>query len=363
MELRQRWGAAKIRKFQHGLLRWYGKHRRRLPWRDNPTPYRVWISEIMLQQTQVKTVLPYYRRFLGRFPSITSLAEAEEHEVLALWSGLGYYSRARNLHKAARLIIEKHGDFPERYEDILNLPGIGRYTAGAISSIAFNQAQPVVDGNIQRAIIRLKGILKRPPASFFWNQMSALLPIAKPSSFNQAMMELGAVICTPSQPHCPECPVESFCEARKLGIQNRIPSVRRKQPARRIQIAILILEHKGKVLLTSVHKPDFIPGKWGFPCQQILEGESPEDAARRLSRIILGRKISLLQSLKMRHSITCYRITCYGFLSRSGCFRKVPYRAGTFRWANYRQCGLLLTSSLFRKVVEKIPGMSPALKR
>lgn len=358
MEWQHNWDATITQRFQRSLLRWYGKHRRALPWRDNPTPYRVWISEIMLQQTQVKTVIPYYHRFLKRFPSIRSLAEAQENEALALWSGLGYYARARNLHRAARLIIEKHGKFPEKYKDILALPGIGRYTAGAVCSLAFNQALPVVDGNIQRVVTRLKGIMNRPLASFFWNQMSAWIPERKSSSFNQAMMELGATVCISFQPHCSQCPIESFCEARRLGIQNRIPGARAKQAIKHIQTIVLVLEQKGRILLTSVHKPHFIPGKWGLPCQQILNGESSEDVAGRLSKKILGRTLSLTPASKINHSISCHRVTAYAFLGKLDRPGMRSHETGDFCWTHPHQCSKLLTSSLFRKVLQKFPELN-----
>lgn len=353
MELRQNWDETTTQRFQRNLLRWYEKHRRALPWRDNPTPYRVWISEIMLQQTQVKTVIPYYDRFLKRFPDIGILAKAREREVLALWSGLGYYGRAGNLHKAARLIVKKYGEFPEEYKDILALPGIGRYTAGAISSLAFNQARPVVDGNIQRVIARLKRIIKRSSASFFWNQMSEWLPEGKSSSFNQAMMELGAVVCVPIQPQCAKCPVESFCEARRLGIQDRIPGARAKQAYKKIRIAILILELKDRILLTSVHKPPIIPGKWGLPSRQIMKGESLEDVASKLTRKMLGRTIPLTPISKISHSISCYRITAYGFFGKMDRPAARLLKSNNFRWVHSHQSGELFTSSLFRKVMQK----------
>jgi A/G-specific adenine glycosylase len=197
------WDWEKTRNFQERLLHWYGRHKRELPWRSNPAPYRVWVSEIMLQQTQAKTVLPYYDRFFKRFPDIQSLARASEQEVLALWAGLGYYGRARNLHRAARQIVDDHGGvFPDKLEEILMLPGIGRYTAGAICSIAFNRPLPIVDGNVRRVIRRLHGIGRRIPESHFWNQASAWVPEGKTSAFNQAVMELGALVCLPHRPLC-----------------------------------------------------------------------------------------------------------------------------------------------------------------
>jgi A/G-specific adenine glycosylase len=306
----------------------------------------------MLQQTQVNTVIPYYDRFLKRFPDLRSLAKASEHEVLKLWSGLGYYSRARNLHRAARQILEKHKEFPKEYKDILILPGIGHYTAGAICSIGFNQARPVVDGNIRRVITRLNGIVRRVPEIFFWDQMSAWLPKNQSSAFNQAMMELGALVCVPLQPHCPLCPVEDLCEARRLNIQNRIPVARTKPAARHIQIAVLILEQKGKILLTSSHKLSFIPGRWALPCRQILERESPEHAGSELCRAVAGSTIRLAPCARIDHSISNRRITVYGFSGRLDFSAPRMQENDSSRWTRFAQCSEMLTSSLFRKVLQ-----------
>ncbi len=272
MKSRPFWNTTDTRRFQRLLLRWYGKNKRSLPWRINPTGYRVWISEIMLQQTQVKTVIPYFNRFIRQFPDVESLARASESRVLEFWAGLGYYGRARNLHKAARQIVKIHGSFPQDFRAILALPGIGRYTAGAICSIAFNQKQPVVDGNIRRVLVRLNGTKKQMTDSHHWNQMSDLLPDERISLFNQAMMELGALICLPFQPQCHQCPVTDFCKAHRLGIQNSIPVNRTTQAPKHTNIAILVLKRNGKVLLASGQKPSFIPGEWGLPCTLVPKG-------------------------------------------------------------------------------------------
>jgi A/G-specific adenine glycosylase len=358
MELLHSWVAATRHEFQRRLLRWYGKHHRALPWRDNPTPYCIWVSEIMLQQTQVKTVIPYYNRFLERFPDTGSLAAASEQEVLELWSGLGYYSRARNLHKAAREIVEKYKDFPKDFGSILSLPGIGRYTAGAISSIAFNRAEPVVDGNILRVISRLHAVRKRAPESFFWGEMSALLPKRRSSSFNQAMMELGALICVPFQPHCPLCPVKGLCEALRLNIPDKIPEASTKQATKRIRIVVLVLERHRKVLMTSRNELRLIPGKWGLPCLQISEGESPEHAASMLCRSITGRTIHCEPHGRIHHSISNHRITALGF-SGNISFPTPRLRAtNSYSWIPVSQCSTMITSSLFRKILQKFSELN-----
>jgi A/G-specific adenine glycosylase len=344
--------AGKIPKFQEHLLNWYRNHARVLPWRTNPNPYRIWISEIMLQQTQVKTVVPYYSRFIARFPDVASLAKASEQEVLALWSGLGYYNRARNLRKSARRIVKKKGGFPAGFGEILALPGIGRYTAGAICAIAYNQAQPAVDGNIRRVIARLMRLERAVPETWFYNQVTALIPPREASSFTQAMMDLGAVVCTPVQPACPRCPVEKFCMAKKLGIQDRIPPSKTRQARKRIRVASLVLERSSKILVTSPVSPNFIPGRLGLPSRLLSALEKPRDAAVRLCRKILGKAVPLASCARFRHSIGHRQILVYGFCGEASVPLSRMLGAGNFRWAHRSSTGALLTSSLFKKVVK-----------
>lgn len=259
------WDDETTRHFQKNLLGWYRKHRRALPWRADQTPYKVWISEIMLQQTQTRSVLHYYDSFLKMFPNVESLAQASQQQVLEVWSGLGYYRRALNLHKAARRILEVHKTFPEDFSAILSLPGIGRYTAGAICSIAFNKAYPIVDGNIRRVVTRLHGKRGRIPESYFWKTMSALVPDRAPSDFNQGMMELGALVCVPFKPQCLRCPVQIFCKAKRLGMERSIPCVPTKKASTRIRIAILVLEQNHNIFLSAPGGHSFIPGIGSFP--------------------------------------------------------------------------------------------------
>ena len=219
------------------LLRWYDRNRRDLPWRarsgEQPNPYHVLVSESMLQQTQVATVIPYFNRFIACFPSIESLAAADVHDVLKLWQGLGYYSRARNLLSAARMVIaEFAGRVPSDVESLLRLPGVGRYTAGAVASIAFNRPEPILDGNVARVICRLDRIESadvrdRETVARLWNRAAELVPKSRPGDFNQAMMELGALVCTPRNPQCLICPLQSVCHAFAAGLQDRIPAPRK----------------------------------------------------------------------------------------------------------------------------------------
>ncbi len=344
----------KIDKFRISLLKWYGKHRRPFPWRMNPTPYRVWISEIMLQQTQAKSALPYFNRFLKRFPDMESLANASEEEILAHWSGLGYYSRARNLHKAARRIVEFHkGVFPTDHKTVLSLPGIGRYTAGAICSIAFNQRQPVVDGNIRRVIARLRGSRSRVPEKYYWDRMAEWVPEKQASSFNQGMMELGAVICLPTQPLCPKCPVRRFCLANKKNLQNSIPAAKPGKAVRKVDLVILLVNFRERVLLIR-QKEGFIPGKWGFPNRIVPSRQTPGETAEYLNKKLFGGRLSIESSAILKHSITQNRISAHIYTGKAtGIISESLETENRTYWANASELDSMLTSSLFRKAVQK----------
>jgi A/G-specific adenine glycosylase len=293
----------KIRKLRKNLLRWYRRHKRALPWRSHPSPYRVWVAEIMLQQTRVQTVLPYYRRFLRRFSGMRALAAASEKEVLELWAGLGYYRRARNLRRAAiQIMAEAGGKFPETLEAILRLPGVGRYTACAIQSIAFHQPQPVVDGNVVRVISRVNGI-EAAPAGYFWKQAESWLVRRAPADFNQAMMELGALVCLPSGPRCGQCPLSELCTSAR-----GMPAARvRKRPTRpqeNVELIMLVVESGGQVLLERRRETGYIPGEWGLPIRILAEGDRPFDVAKSLARSIFRSALALVPSGAVRHAIT-----------------------------------------------------------
>jgi A/G-specific adenine glycosylase len=310
----------------------------------------------MLQQTQAKTVIPYFNRFLELFPDIASLARAREEDVLAVWAGLGYYRRARNIYKTAQEIVRGHnGMFPTDYETILSLPGIGRYTAGAICSIALNQRQPVVDGNIRRVLARLKGIQRKMPEKYFWNRMAAWVPKDNPSAFNQAIMELGAVLCLPSRPLCPQCPVRRFCRAMERNIQDRIPPPESRPAIRKIDLALLIVSRRGKILLTR-QEGGFIPGQWGLPHETIPDKSSPASVAENLSRKLTSSGMHLDYQGRIQHSITHHRIAAYIFKGNvSGKASQLRIEAGNMRWAGQTQQSRILTSSLFKKALQSFP--------
>jgi A/G-specific adenine glycosylase len=241
--------------FRRQLLAWFRHYKRDLPWRRSKDPYRVWLSEIMLQQTRVTAVIPYYERFLERFPDIHALAAAPQEEVLRLWSGLGYYSRARNLHRAAQEIVAKHGGlFPRGEKDVLELPGIGNYTAAAILSIAYGAKYAVLEGNVARVLARLFAVQGDLRDAKRWQALqesaNALLDPNSPDDWNQAVMELGATLCTPQSPQCLLCPVAQFCQARKLGLADSLPARRKKRATEKIVLAAAVLfDPRGRTLL------------------------------------------------------------------------------------------------------------------
>ena len=268
------------------LLAWYRANRRDLPWRRSRDPYAVWISEAMLQQTRVETVVPYWERFLARFPDIHRLAAAEPDEVLGAWAGLGYYSRARNLQRAAQIVVEKHGGrLPDTAEGLLELPGIGRYTAGAVASIAFDRPEPVVDGNVARVLVRLHGIRESPKrpavAARLWDLAADLARGPDPGDLNQALMELGALICTPRAPSCPACPLRRRCAARRDGDAEALPVRVRKAPPRAIEAVAALILRRGRVLAVRRPPRGLLGGLWELPGGDLAPREEPLAGLRR----------------------------------------------------------------------------------
>jgi A/G-specific adenine glycosylase len=254
--------ARSIPHFRRALLRWYAAHRRDLPWRRRRDAYGIWISEIMLQQTRVAVVMDYYERFLAGFPDLRSLAKARSSDVLAVWSGLGYYRRARNLHRAARLLARNGGEMPTSQAELGKLPGIGRYTSAAIASIAFGEACAAVDGNIERVLHRLAG--KRLSASDTWHAAQRLLCCAHPGDFNQAMMELGATLCLPGEPLCGDCPVARWCAGCHRSGSNTRATVR--LPRKKKTVTHLLNRREDRVLLSRrAQNAGLMPGMWELP--------------------------------------------------------------------------------------------------
>jgi A/G-specific adenine glycosylase len=299
------------------LLAWFAKHARDLPWRRSRDVYRVWVSEIMLQQTQVKTVEPYFQRFVAAFPSIADLAAANEDAVLRRWEGLGYYRRARHLHRAAKQIVDDHsGQFPREIEAVRELSGIGRYTAGAILSIAFDDRHPILEANTLRLIARLIGYRGDPKSSagqrVLWDAAESLLPRKNVGTFNQALMELGSLVCTPKSPQCTACPVVNLCVAAQKGQQDRIPPPKAKPRIEEVREASVVVRRRGRVLVRRCGADERWAGLWDFPRFAIgAENGSRlrrqlETNVERLTGVVI-RPGSRLATIK--HGVTRFRIT------------------------------------------------------
>jgi A/G-specific adenine glycosylase len=335
--------ASELKKFRNELLGWFATYQRNLPWRRDRDPYRIWISEIMLQQTRVAAVIPYFEKFCARFPDVRALAEAEEAEVLRMWSGLGYYSRARNLQAAAQQIVRDHGGtFPTSEEHIRALRGIGKYTTNAILSIAFGKNHAVVEGNVARVVARLEAIHGDLREGARWESLQRtadrLLAPEAPGAWNQAMMELGATICTPRSPQCLLCPVANFCRARKLGLQEVIPEKRKKRATVGVQLAaaVLVDDRSRCILLPPPKKstekalPDDIPTlvskMWHFPTTAVRE--DPSSDLRRYLKNIIGVKglpSRFVALPKILHAVTYRAISLLPFRVQ---FKKLPRVAG-----------------------------------
>lgn len=299
------------------LVQWFKENHRSLPWREAYDPYHVWVSEAMLQQTQVETALPYYAKFLAQFPTLKDLAEADEDEVLKRWAGLGYYRRARNLLAAARLVMERHhGAIPSEYEPLIALPGIGEYMAGAILSIAFNKPFPVVDGNVRRVLSRVHGWTEENPKGLL-KEAGKLAQLAEPRMVNQALMELGATVCSFRSPRCLICPIHSFCIAFKTGMQARIPPVKKRHQTIRLQL-FAVVQKKG-----NLYRMKLSEGMWEFPTFNELP-----DGAFTLSG-------------SCRHTITHHLLTVHVYEGKLG-------RQVGLEW---KDVNAVAVSSLTRKIL------------
>ncbi|AOY74905.1 A/G-specific adenine glycosylase [Clostridium formicaceticum] len=255
---------------QGKLIIWYEKNHRKLPWRETTNPYHIWISEIMLQQTRVDTVIDYYKRFIAEFPTVKKLADADEERVLKAWEGLGYYSRAKHIHQTAKIIVEKYqGEMPKDYTEILKLPGIGPYTAGAIASIAFHQPIPAVDGNVMRVFSRVFHIKEDITLNATQKKMQQIAEAAvshkNPSFFNQGLMELGALICTPTSPKCLICPLYALCKAKALGVQETLPIKTKKLKPKEVIMEMALVYKDEKILITKRPKGKLLGDLWGLP--------------------------------------------------------------------------------------------------
>ncbi len=329
------------------LLDWYDAHRRRLPWRETSDPYAIWVSEVMLQQTQVATAIPYYHRFMERFPTPRHLAEADIQEVLKLWEGLGYYSRARNLHRAAAEVTSRYGgtvpDDPTLFQ---SLPGVGDYIAAAVMSIAFNRSIPVVDGNVKRVLSRLLEIdmpVNRSGAHRTYRvPAETLICPHRPADFNQAIMELGALVCRPKHPACDTCPLADLCQARRHGTTASFPKrdARPKVPHRHVVIAVILKEEK---MLVLQRPPEgLLGGLWEFPTVPADNGPMNHE---RLEAEILsetGLSVAVNRRLtRIRHAYTHFKLSGDVYLCRHVSGRVRLRRAPDHRWVTLRSLGRL----------------------
>lgn len=321
------------------LLNWYDRNARTLPWRGHPDPYAVWVSEVMLQQTRVETVIPYFLRWMERFPGVTALAAASEQDVLAAWEGLGYYSRARNLHRAARLLVEEHeSQLPRSRAALERLPGIGRYTAGAIASMAFGQDEPALDANIRRVLARVFDVdlpARSPQGEArLWELARQVLPPGRAGDFNQALMDLGSAVCTPHNPACLICPLNAHCRAYQLGIQEQRPVLDQKAPVPHHTVTAAIIHRDGQVLLARRPSSGLLGGLWEFPGGKLEPGESLPQGLEREIREELGVGIRVGQPFGVyRHGYTHFKVTLHAFFCRLQGGEPQALHASELAWA------------------------------
>lgn len=321
------------------LLAWYAQNARQLPWRGLSDPYAIWVSEVMLQQTRVETVIPYYHRWMARFPDVKALAAASQGEVLALWEGLGYYSRARNLHRAARIVVEEHGGKLPRDPAVLRaLPGIGRYTAAALASIAFDQDEPTLDGNIRRVLARLFDVTEPHRSTRsekrLWQLAGEHLPSGKAGDYNQALMELGASLCTPRNPDCPSCPLADQCLAYRRGVQAERPVKEPKAPTPHHTVTAAVIQRNGHVLIAQRPTEGLLGGMWEFPGGKLQPGEDLASCLQREIREELDVEIAVGSSIGVyQHAYTHFRVTLHAFRCSllNGEPQKLAHRA--LQWA------------------------------
>lgn len=349
-------------RIQQALLTWYSANARDLPWRRTRDPYAIWLSEIMLQQTRVPTAIPYYDRFLKRFPTVDRLARARLDTVLKLWEGLGYYSRARNLHRAAKEIVSRfHGQVPRAVEELLTLPGIGRYTAGAIASIAFGERAPLVDGNVERVLCRVFRIHGSPKDAAIkerlWKLAEDLLPEYEVGHFNQAMMELGSEICTPRNPNCDECPLAKLCEANRYNEQDVLPTRRTRRPLPSHTVVVGVIYRSGRILIDK-RKPDgLLGGLWEFPGGKVKAGESLEHALRREVKeeldieVQVGREIGVVE-----HTYTHFHVEIHAFECKHLSGEPRPLACAALKWVRVDELDRYAFPAANKKIIQFLRG-------
>ncbi|MHC1740261.1 MAG: A/G-specific adenine glycosylase [Anaerolineaceae bacterium] len=329
--------------FSQAILTWYQKSARQLPWRGIQDPYATWVSEIMLQQTRVETVIPYFQKWLIQFPTLSALAQSDEQAVLNAWEGLGYYSRARSLLKTARIVAGKwQGQLPQSRVELEKLPGLGRYTAAAIASIAFNQDEVVLDGNVKRVLSRILNIevaVDTPAGEkLLWQKAEELLPSGQAGDFNQAVMDLGATICTPRSPDCVKCPVSALCQAHQLGLQEERPVITEKKPIPHFQVAAAVFHKGDTVLIQRRPSKGLLGGLWEFPGGKLEAGETPETALAREINEELGVSIHIGEKLgQYKHAYTHFKVTLQAFHAEISTGEPQPLIASELSWVTPQQ--------------------------
>jgi A/G-specific adenine glycosylase len=344
---------ARIRSLRRVLTRWFALRKRDLPWRRTRDPYSIWISEAMLQQTRVEVVISYYRRFLARFPTVEALAAADHEDVLGAWSGLGYYRRASSLQSAARAVVERHdGRFPSAREQLLELPGIGPYTAGAIASIAFGRQEALVDGNVVRVLARLFALDLDPSTSQgreeFWSLARALVPAKGAGDWNQALMELGALVCTPREPRCPACPLASVCEARLQGRVEELPRAKRRPSTLSVVLVVLAVTDGERWLLEKRARTGRMAGMWQMPTLEVPARGSSQGLlfpTRKPASLGVGRTLC-----EVRHTITRHRIRAVVKRATLKTARPEP----TFAWVSCGRLEEMALTGMTRKCLSAI---------
>jgi A/G-specific adenine glycosylase len=352
--------ASSVSDLARRLLEWYAKNARRLPWRGHPDPYAVWISEIMLQQTRVETVIGYFAPWMQRFPSLEALGRASEQEVLQAWEGLGYYSRARHLHMAARLVMEKFGgQLPASRQELLKLPGIGPYTAGAVASIAFGLDEPTLDGNIRRVLARLFAM--RLPARSpegerqLWQFARQNLPPGGAGDYNQALMDLGATICTPQKPACLVCPLAESCLARAEGLQEALPVLERARPVPHYTVTAAVIRRDGKVLVARRPSEGLLGGLWEFPGGKLEAGESLAEGLRREIREELDAWIRVGEPFGVfKHAFTHFKITLHAFLCELEDGEPQAVEASEIKWVEIRELNNFPMGKVDRQISHRL---------
>lgn len=352
--------AQRASRISGALLQWYKRHHRDLPWRKTRDPYRIWVSEIMLQQTQVERVRQYYPKFLKRFPTLHHLAQAPLDDVLKAWEGLGYYARARNLHRAAQVVLRNYGgEIPDQRQELLKLPGIGRYTVGALLSIAFGQDESVVDGNVRRVLCRLLAIREDPRRSQTEINLDkfarALLPRGRAGVFNQALMDLGATVCTMSEPRCLICPLIDFCEARRLGIQTELPMHSKARQKPHYDVALGIIWKGDKLLIAKRPNDGLLGGLWEFPGGKRTSHESLEDCVEReVWEEVNVRVRHIKPFITVRHRYSHFSVTLHVFQCSYARGRPRAQGCAAWTWVTLRDLKKYAFPSANQKIIQRL---------